>query len=104
MSTFEPGTLIPRGIYRRMLDRCIEDPTCLDGNAEFYAACADKERELRLALRNPKNWLSQYFSKTPDKDEVHGLMTELLFHLNHYDLDTSELDDWIQCHLHDKEV
>lgn len=38
-------------------------------NKQYFAKCADKERELRLMLRDPKNWLSEFFGREPEMDE-----------------------------------
>lgn len=92
-NTFEPDTLIPRGIYIREFER-----GSVARSTEYFAEQADKERELRLTLGKPKNWLSQYFGKEPDKEELHEFFTELIHHMA-ADYDMSEIDDWVQCNL-----
>lgn len=90
--TFEEGTLIPRGKYIRECNIAMK-------NKQYFANCADKERDLRLQLREPKNWLSLYFSKEPVRSDIYELMNELVDHLTKMGLDTSELDDWIHVEL-----
>lgn len=91
-STFEPGTLIPRGMYIRK---------CNTGmlNKQHFAKCADKERDLRLQMMEPTNWLSQFFAKEPDKEELQKFAGSLVTHLTKAGYDTSELDDWFMQHL-----
>ena len=90
--TFEPGTLIPRGMYIRK---------CNTGmlNKQHFANCADKERDLRLQMMEPTNWLSQFFAKEPDKEELQKLAGSLVAHLSRAGYDTAELDDWFMQHL-----
>lgn len=62
---------------------------------------ADKERELRLALSDPTNWLSQFFAKEPDKEELQKLAGGLVAYLEKIGYDTYELDDLFQRMLID---
>ena len=90
--TFEPGTLIPRGMYIRK---------CNTGmlNKQHFANCADKERDLRLQMMEPTNWLSGFFAKEPDKEELQKFAGSLVAHLDKAGYDTAELDDWFMQHL-----
>lgn len=84
----EKGTLIPRGMYIRKCDSGIY-------NRQHFAKLADKERDLRLALGEPKNWLSQYFSKEPSREELKEFFDELVLKLHHAGYETVPLEDWV---------
>lgn len=86
--TFEPGTLIPRGLYIRKCETGLF-------NKQHFAKQADKERELRLALSEPKNWLSLYFSKEPTRQDLAKFMDELVLKMAHANYDTIDLENWI---------
>lgn len=88
-NTFEPGTLIPRGMYIRKCETGLY-------NKQHFAKLADKERNLRLDMMKPSNWLSGFFAKEPDKEELQVFAGSLIAHLERTGYDTSELDDLFQ--------
>ena len=93
-NTFEPGTLIPRGIYIREFEY-----GSVTRSTEWFAEQADKERDLRLQMMEPTNWLSGFFAKEPDKEELQKFAGSLVAHLDKAGYDTAELDDWFMQHL-----
>lgn len=78
-----------RGKYVRECDTAMK-------NKQYFAKKADEERELRLRLRDPINWLSEFFSKEPDKEDLQKFAGALVGHLERAGYDTSELDDLFQ--------
>lgn len=87
-NVFEPGTFIPRGIYIRQCE-------ARNYEKEYFANKADTERNLRLALSNPKNWLSLYFSKEPTKTDIVEFLEELAAKLSHEDYEVTTLENFI---------
>lgn len=61
---------IQRGKYASECNRAMK-------NRQYFAKKADEERELRLMLREPKNWLSEYFSYARDQEEIVAFLEEL---------------------------
>jgi len=78
---------IQRGKYLRECDTAMK-------NKQYFAKKADEERELRLMLREPKNWLSTYFSFAHEKEEISTLVLELANQLCREGYDVADLEDW----------
>lgn len=64
-------------------------------NKHYFAKCADKERELRLMLRDPKNWLSEFFGREPEMDEVIVLLEGIAERLNKENVEVTTLENFI---------
>jgi hypothetical protein len=88
VKTFHTGTLTPRGIYIRQCESRHYEK-------EYFANKADTERNLRLALSEPKNWLSLYFSKEPTKTDIIELLEALATKLSHEDYEVTTLENFI---------
>ena len=88
-NVFEPGTLTPRKKYIRQCDSGIY-------NKQYFAKKADQERDLRLMLDDPFNWVKHFFRKERDKEEVLVLLNNVALELQKAGYDVSLLDDAIQ--------
>lgn len=64
-------------------------------NRQYFAKKADEERELRLMLRDPKNWLSEYFGYTHDKEEIVAFLEELSVKLGREGYEVSTFENFI---------
>ena len=80
---------IQRGKYLRECEQGM-----FTEEAVHFAKKADEERELRLMLREPKNWLSTYFSFAHEKEEISALVLELANQLRREGYDVADLEDW----------
>ena len=87
-NVFEPGTLVPRGMYIRKCDTGLY-------NKQYFANQADKERELRLMLDDPANWMSHFFRKERNHEEVLVLLNNLASHLQKAGYEVFNLDNFI---------
>lgn len=84
VDVFKSGVLVPRGKYVRECDKAMK-------NKQYFAKKADEERELRLMLRDPTNWLSEFFSKEPTKEDIVSLIVTLSDHVQHMGYEFKEL-------------
>jgi len=82
---------IQRGKYLRECEQGM-----FTEEAVHFAKKADEERELRLMLREPKNWLSTYFSFAHEKDEIKEFMCSLSTHLRQEGYDVADLDNFVE--------
>ena len=87
MSPIIESKNIQRGKYLRECDTAMK-------NKQYFAKKADEERELRLMLREPKNWFSTYFSFSHEKEEISALVIALVNHLYREGYDVAVIEDW----------
>jgi hypothetical protein len=78
---------IPPGMYIRKCETGLY-------NKQHFAKKADEERDLRLLMRDPKNWLNMYFSFAHEKEEIVALIVALANKLSQEGYDVAELEDW----------